>query len=71
MSAGLLDQVRASSGTASNVFELAMRESWLNRKTIASGWNSFFKPVLGDTRIVGAGVDTGGVTATSGDRAVC
>lgn len=43
LSAGLLDQVRSPSGNASNVFEVAVRESWLNRQMASSGWNSFLE----------------------------
>jgi hypothetical protein len=40
-SAGLMEQVRPASDAAGSVFELAVRESWLNRYTSVSGWNSF------------------------------
>lgn len=46
LSTGLLDQVRASSGSASNVFEVAVRESWLNRQAVSSGWNSFLEAAI-------------------------
>jgi hypothetical protein len=45
-SAGLKEQIRASSDSASSVFEMAVRESYLNRFTSASGWNSFFEAAL-------------------------
>jgi len=46
MSAGLMEQVRASSGNASSIFEMAARESWLNRFTTVSGWDSFFEAAV-------------------------
>jgi hypothetical protein len=46
MSAGLMEQVRPSSGSASTVFEMALRESWLNRHIAKSGWNSFFEAAV-------------------------
>jgi len=58
MSAGLMEQVRASSGNASSIFEMAMRESWLNRFTTVGGWDSFFEAavrrvLLSDANYVG------------------
>ena len=41
LSAGLMQQVRPASDSASSVFEVAVRESWLNRYTTAEGWDSF------------------------------
>jgi hypothetical protein len=55
LSAGLLDQVRAPSGSASNLFEVAVRESWLNRQMVSSGWNSFLEAAV--RRVL---TDTGG-----------
>lgn len=55
LSAGLLEQVRASSGSASSVFEMAVRESWVNRQMVSSGWNSFFEAAV--RRVISA---TGG-----------
>lgn len=46
VSAGLLDHVRAPSSRASNVFEVAVRESWLNRQMVSSGWNSFLEAAM-------------------------
>jgi hypothetical protein len=46
MSAGLMEQVRVSSGNASSVFEMAVRESWLNRFTTVGGWDSFFEAAI-------------------------
>jgi hypothetical protein len=55
LSAGLLDQVQAPAGSASNVFEVAVRESWLNRQMVSSGWNSFLEAAV--RRVL---TDTGG-----------
>jgi hypothetical protein len=41
VSAGLLEQVRPSMGSIQRAVEVALRESWLNRLTAASGWDSF------------------------------
>ena len=41
VSAGLLEQVRPSADSIQRAFEVALRESWLNRLTAASGWDSF------------------------------
>lgn len=41
LAAGLLEQVRPSPDGAGSVLEMAVRESWLNRYTSVSGWNSF------------------------------
>jgi hypothetical protein len=65
MSAGLLEQVRASSGEPSSVFEMAMRESWLNRFTSVSGWDSFFEAAVrrvlsADAAYVGESLTTRG-----------
>jgi hypothetical protein len=46
LSAGLMQQVRAPADSASSVFEMAMRESWLNRYTSASGWDSFLEAAV-------------------------
>ena len=46
MSAGLMEQVRASSSNASSLFEMAVRESWLNRYTSVGGWDSFFEAAV-------------------------
>jgi hypothetical protein len=42
-SAGLLEQVRPASDSATSVFEAAVRESWLARYTTVAGWDSFFE----------------------------
>ena len=41
LSAGLLEQIRPSTGSIQRAVEVAVRESWLNRFTAASGWDSF------------------------------
>ena len=46
LSAGLMEQVRAPSDSASSVFEMALRESWLNRYTSAGGWDSFLEAAV-------------------------
>jgi hypothetical protein len=46
LSAGLMEQVRAPSDSASSVFEMAVRESWLNRYTSVSGWDSFMEAAI-------------------------
>jgi hypothetical protein len=46
LSAGLLEQVRPAAGSIQRAVEVAMRESWLNRFTAASGWNSFVQLAL-------------------------
>jgi hypothetical protein len=46
LSAGLMEQVRAPSDSASSVFEMALRESWLNRYTSAGGWDSFMEAAI-------------------------
>jgi hypothetical protein len=46
MSAGLMEQVRAPSDSASSVFEMAVRESWLNRYTSVGGWDSFLEAAV-------------------------
>ena len=46
LSAGLMEQVRAPSDSASSVFEMALRESWLNRYTRAGGWDSFLEAAV-------------------------
>ncbi len=46
LSAGLMDQVRPGSNGFGTAFELALRESWLNRYTTAAGWDSFFEASL-------------------------
>jgi hypothetical protein len=46
LSAGLMEQVRPSPDAASSVFEMAMRESWLNRYTSVTGWNSFAEAAI-------------------------
>ena len=46
LSTGLMDQVRPSVGSASQVFEMAVRESWLNRYTTVGGWDSFVEAAL-------------------------
>jgi len=66
LSAGLLDQVRAPSGSASNVFELAVRESWLNRQTQSSGWNSFLEAAVRRVLTVEAGYQGEAFTARGG-----
>jgi len=45
-SAGLMEQVRAPSDSATSVFEMAVRESWLNRYTSVSGWDSFMEAAI-------------------------
>ena len=45
-SAGLMEQVRAPSDSASTVFEAAVRESWLNRYTSTTGWDSFMMAAI-------------------------
>jgi hypothetical protein len=39
--AGLMEQIRPSAGSVQRAFDVALRESWLNRFTAASGWDSF------------------------------
>jgi len=46
LSAGLMEQVRAPSDSASSVFEMALRESWLNRYTSVGGWDSFLEAAV-------------------------
>ncbi len=46
MSAGLLEQVRAPADGASGIFEMALRESYINRFTRSSGWDSFFEAAI-------------------------
>jgi hypothetical protein len=46
LSAGLLEQVRPAAGSIQRAAEVAVRESWLNRFTAASGWNSFVQLAL-------------------------
>lgn len=46
VSAGLMEQVRPAAGNAQRVFEMAMRESWLNRYTSVSGWDSFLEAAI-------------------------
>ena len=46
VSAGLMEQVRPTADSASSVFELAARESWLNRFTSAAGWDSFVEAAV-------------------------
>jgi hypothetical protein len=46
MSAGLMEQVRAPSDGASSVFEMALRESYLNRFTSVGGWDSFMEAAI-------------------------
>jgi hypothetical protein len=46
LSAGLTEQVRASADSASSVFEMAVRESWLNRYTSVGGWDSFMEAAI-------------------------
>jgi len=41
ISAGLLEEIRPSVGSIQRAVEVAMRESWINRFTAASGWDSF------------------------------
>jgi len=41
LSAGLLEQIRPSTGSVQRAVEVALRESWLNRFTAANGWDSF------------------------------
>jgi hypothetical protein len=45
-SAGLMEQVRPSRDDVQRVFEMAMRESWLNRLTSVSGWDSFMEAAV-------------------------
>ncbi len=66
MSAGILDQVRASTGAASNVFELAARESWLNQRTASSGWNSFLEAAVRRVLTVESGYQGEKFTARGG-----
>jgi hypothetical protein len=46
LSAGLMEQVRAPADSASTVFEMAMRESYLNRYTSVGGWDSFLEAAV-------------------------
>jgi hypothetical protein len=46
LSAGLMEQVRAPADSASSVFEMAMRESYLNRYTSVGGWDSFLEAAV-------------------------
>lgn len=46
VSAGLTEQVRPASDAAGSVFEMAMRESWINRYTSVGGWNSFVEAAV-------------------------
>jgi len=46
LSAGLMEQVRAPSDSASSVFEMAVRESYLNRYTSVGGWDSFLEAAV-------------------------
>jgi len=46
LSAGLMEQVRAPSDSASSVFEVAVRESYLNRYTSVGGWDSFLEAAV-------------------------
>jgi hypothetical protein len=46
LSAGLMEQVRAPADSASSVFEMAVRESWLNRYTSVGGWDSFMEAAV-------------------------
>jgi hypothetical protein len=41
LSAGLLEEIRPSTGSIQRAVEVALRESWLNRFTAANGWDSF------------------------------
>jgi hypothetical protein len=66
LSAGLLDQVRAPANSASNVFELAVRESWLNRQIGPSGWNSFLEAAVRRVLTVESGYQGERFTARGG-----
>jgi len=63
LSAGLMEQVRAPSDSASSVFEMAVRESWLNRFTSVGGWDSFLEAAV--RRVVSAERQYQGETFTT------
>lgn len=66
LAAGLMEQIRAPSDSASTVFEMALRESWLNRFTAVGGWDSFFQAAV--RRVLSSDPRYGGeqVTARGG-----
>jgi hypothetical protein len=66
LSAGLLDRVRAPTDGASTVFELALRESWLDHHTSASGWNSFVEAAVRRVLAAESGYQGDRFTARSG-----
>jgi hypothetical protein len=62
LSAGLLEQVRPSAGSIQRAVEVALRESWLNRFTAASGWDSFV--VLAARQVLATGGEYQGESFT-------
>jgi hypothetical protein len=46
VSAGLMEQIRPSSDSVSTVFEMAVRESWLNEHITDTGWQSFMEAAV-------------------------
>lgn len=66
VAAGLTHQVRPVSGEIQTALEVAVRESYLNRLSYSSGWNSFvqlaFRQVLADS----SGIQTHGHTGRIG-----
>ena len=46
LAAGLMEQIRPDANGFGTAFEFALRESWLNRYTTTTGWDSFFEAAL-------------------------
>lgn len=63
LSAGLLERVRPEADSASSVLEAAVRESWLDRQTVAAGWNSFVEAAV--RRVLAAEPDYRGESFTA------
>jgi len=66
VSAGLMEQVRPASTTASRVFEAAARESWLGRYTGVAGWDSFFEAAVRRVLVAEGGYRNESLTARGG-----
>lgn len=46
LAAGLSEQIHPDAATANRALEVAVRESWINRLTAPTGWDSFFEMAL-------------------------
>lgn len=66
LSAGLMDQIRSGSNGFGTAFEFALRESWLNRYTAATGWDSFFEAALRTVLSAGDGYSGERLTGRGG-----